>query len=129
LLAAAYAGRYSRRVIGVLNFSGGWWSEDAPNADFNLTEFRRAGHGATVPMLWLYAEHDSYYSLAFVEREFAAFRSAGGRGELFEVRGLPGEGHYLSEWLDRWEAKVTDYLSEINGPTRPTNEVPANMVR
>jgi dienelactone hydrolase len=132
LLAVAYAERYPTNVIGVINFSGGWWGEHTPNADFNFEEFRKAGRNAKIPMLWLYADHDSYYSLDFVEREFAVFRSAGGRGDLFEVRDLPGEGHFLCAWLDRWQVKVTDYLKEINkmlnqSPPPSSNSVPVTL--
>jgi len=114
MLSVVYAGRYPTNVIGVINFSGGWFSEDSTNADFNFEAFREAGRTAKVPMLWLYADHDSLYSLNFDEREFAAFRSTGGRGELFEVRDFPGEGHFLVAWPGQWESKVADYLNGIS---------------
>ena len=57
MLAVAYAGRYPAKVAGVINFSGGWWGEQMPAADFNLTLFSQAGRTARVPMLWLYADH------------------------------------------------------------------------
>lgn len=114
LLAAAYAGHYPTNVVGVINFSGGWFSEDMPSADFNFQEFRKSGHDAKVPMLWLFADHDNCYSLNFIEREFSEFRSAGGRGELYEVRDLPGDGHMLCLWRDKWRDKVTGYLNGIN---------------
>jgi len=64
-------------------------------------------------MLWLYADHDSYYSLKFIESGFSKFRDAGGRGELLEVRDIPGEGHLLCLWVDRWRDKVTSYLNGL----------------
>lgn len=113
LLSVAYAGRYPTNVIGVVNFSGGWFGEGMPSADFNFEIFGKAGHDAKVPMLWLYADHDSYYSLKFVEREFAKFREAGGRGELVEVDDVPGDGHLLCLWMDHWRGKVTGYLNGL----------------
>jgi pimeloyl-ACP methyl ester carboxylesterase len=110
LLAVVYAGRYPSNVAGVINFSGGWWGEHMPTADFNRTQFAAAGRNAKVPMLWLYADHDTYYSLAYDERSFAEFRAQGGRGELVEVRDVPGNGHYLSLWPDRWEDAAASYL-------------------
>ena len=82
-------------------------------ADFNFETFDRAGHDAKVPMLWLYADHDSFYSLKFDEREYSKFRGAGGRGELVEVQDIPGEGHLLFLWVDRWRGKVTSYLNGL----------------
>jgi len=113
LLAVAYAGRYPTNVLGVLNFSGGWFGEAHPQAEFNFETFGKAGHDAKVPMLWLYAENDSYYSLKFVEREFSKFQAAGGRGELVEVHGMPGDGHQLCLWADRWRDKVAGFLNAL----------------
>ncbi len=113
-LSVAYAGRYPTNVTGVINFSGGWFGEGMGAAsDFNFEIFRQAGYDAKVPMLWLYADHDQYYSLGFVEIEFSQFREAGGHGELFEVRDIPGDGHLLSQWADRWQHKVTSYLNGL----------------
>jgi hypothetical protein len=64
-------------------------------------------------MLWLYADHDRYYSLKYSERGFARFKDAGGRGEFMEVRDIPGEGHLLCLWVDRWRDKVTGYLKGL----------------
>jgi len=112
LLSVAYAGRYPTNIVGVINFSGGWFGEGHPSQDFNFEAFRNAGRDARIPMLWLYADHDSVYSLKFDEREFSAFRDAGGRGEFVEFRDIPGEGHYLSQWVDRWQDKVQEYLAQ-----------------
>jgi dienelactone hydrolase len=112
-LSVAYAGRYPSNIIGVINFSGGWFGEGMPAEDFNFEIFGQAGRDAKIPMLWLYADHDSYYSLKFDEREFSKFQSAGGRGELIEVRDIPGEGHLLCLWVDRWQNKVTSYLNGL----------------
>jgi dienelactone hydrolase len=112
-LAVVYAARFPDKVAGTINFSGGWWGERAPSADFNLTQFRRAGREVKTPVLWLYADHDSYYSLAYVEREFEAFRSGGKGGRLFEDRDLDGEGHFLFAWPERWEEPVRAYLEGL----------------
>jgi dienelactone hydrolase len=113
LLSVAYASRYPDDVIGVVNFSGGWFGEGTAVSDYNFKVFEKAGHDAKIPMLWLYADHDSYYSLNYVESEFSKYREAGGRGELVEVRDLPGEGHLLCLWMDRWQDKVAAYLNGL----------------
>ena len=112
-LSVAYAGRYPTNVAGVINFSGGWFDERMSDADFNFETFGKSGHDAKVPMLWLYADHDSLYSLKFDESEFSKFRDAGGRGELVEVRDIPGDGHMLCLWVDHWRDKVTNYLNGL----------------
>jgi pimeloyl-ACP methyl ester carboxylesterase len=112
-LAVVYAARFPGKVAGAINFSGGWWGERVPSADFNLTQFRQAGKEVTTPVLWLYADHDSYYSLAYVEREFEAFQGGGKKGILFEDHELAGEGHFLSAWPERWEPPVADYLNKL----------------
>jgi pimeloyl-ACP methyl ester carboxylesterase len=113
MLAVVYAGRHPDKVDGVINFSGGWWAERVPTADFNVLQFGQAGRTATIPMLWLYADHDTLYSLAYIEQAFAAFRAAGGNGQLFEVRDLPGNGHFLSAWPDKWQDVAATYLKNL----------------
>jgi pimeloyl-ACP methyl ester carboxylesterase len=119
MLAVAYAGRYPDKVAGVINFSGGWWGERAPTADFNLLQFGQAGRTASIPMLWLYADHDTLYSLAYIERGFATFRAAGGNGQLFEVSDLPGNGHLLVSWPDKWQNVATAYLKNLEKSAEP----------
>ncbi len=124
LLAVAYAGRHPGGVAGALNFSGGWWSEDWDKNGFNLRQAALAGAGTWAPMLWLYADHDHYYGLPFVRRVFQAFQDAGGQGELTEFDGLPGNGHALIGWIERWEPSVTRFLQRISGATGPASSAP-----
>jgi len=119
LLSVAYAGRHPRNVAKVINFSGGWFGEGKVVegfhvvGGFNTEVYGKAGQEAKIPMLWLYADHDSFYSLKFIEGEFSKFRGAGGRGELVESRDIPGEGHLLCMWVDRWRDKVSSYLNGL----------------
>jgi len=112
-LAIIYAARYPDKVAGVINFSGGWWGEHTPLTSFNTAQFGQAGRKAKVSMLWLYADHDPYYSLKYVEGVFAVFRAQGGNGELVEFHDIPGSGHFLSAWPDRWQAPAANYLKRI----------------
>ena len=64
-------------------------------------------------MLWLYADRDRYYGLPYIRGVFRAFREAGGRGELVEFDDMPGNGHALIGWLDRWEPVVARYLDAV----------------
>ncbi len=80
---------------------------------FNRREAERAGAGATAPMLWLYGDRDTYYGLPFVRGMFEAFRAAGGRGTLRTYADLPGSGHALMGWQDRWEAEVAALVDDL----------------
>lgn len=117
-LSSSYAGRYPTGICGVLNFSGGWYGESHWSSSFNTKEFKNAGRNAKVPQLWLYADHDSFYSLKFVEKEFAEFKAAGGKGELMEVRNLPGDGHALMYWVNRWQDAAVNYLGKAGAGGR-----------
>ncbi len=112
-LSAIYPARYPAGICGVLNFSGGWYGEGHWKSGFNTQEFKNAGRNSKVPQLWLYGDHDSFYSLKFDEKEFAEFKAAGGKGDLVEVRDLPGDGHLLMFQIDRWQDAVTNYLDQV----------------
>jgi len=62
-----------RKVAGVINFVGGWMAEGCPNArEVNGTLFKRGGTFPH-PTLWLYGNHDPFYSLDHSRANFAAF--------------------------------------------------------
>jgi len=84
ILSIAYAGMHPREVAGVINFVGGWMGEGCPNAsEINGTLFKLGG-AFPHPTLWLYGNHDSYYSLDHSRANFAAFQAAGGKGSFFD---------------------------------------------
>jgi hypothetical protein len=83
--------------LGAVNFVGGWLGEGCGDyLDVNRTLFTRAARfpGATI---WLYADHDSFYSIAHSRTNFDAYTAAGGLG-AFRVHGrAPGlNGHFLA---------------------------------
>ncbi|HXH13386.1 MAG TPA: alpha/beta fold hydrolase [Alphaproteobacteria bacterium] len=96
LLAVVYAGRRPETVKGVINFVGGWMSEGCV-PDANTRFFRDAARQATVPMLWLYADQDPYYSATTIRRYRAAFEEAGGRGPFYLFSDTGGERALFSE--------------------------------
>ena len=94
-LSIAYAGMHPHDVAGVLNFVGGWITEECGLAarQINSTLLER---GAAFPRstLWLYGLHDRFYSLGHSGENFAAFRSAGGKG-VFLPFNMDGNGHQV----------------------------------
>ena len=64
-------------VMGVVNFSGGWF----PSAPLTTPYYANAGRGAAdkVPQLWFYADNDRLYGEAMIRGWNQAFVAAGGR--------------------------------------------------
>lgn len=55
------------------------------------------GHGARVPVTWLVAANDSYFSPEFSRKLAEAFRQGGGKVQLRVLPAYDGEGHWLPE--------------------------------
>jgi len=114
VLSIAYAGMHPNDVAGVINFVGGWITEEcgltARQTNSNLLErgapFRRS-------TLWLYGVHDRFYSLGHSGQNFAAFRSAGGQG-VFLPFDTDGDGHQLIAARALWTPDIKRYLDEID---------------
>ncbi|WP_422845761.1 dienelactone hydrolase family protein [Acidovorax sp. M2(2025)] len=115
ILSVTYAGTRPGMFLGVVNFVGGWIGEVCKDAALvNRTAFVR---GATMPQptLWLYGEHDSYYSLDHSRANFEAFRAAGGRGRMVSYPMPSGQdGHSLHVYPSLWQPDVERYLAEIS---------------
>jgi dienelactone hydrolase len=73
------------------------------------------GKGARVPVTWLVAANDSYFSPALSRQLADAFRDAGGKVD-FRVLGAYGsEGH----WLPEGEAGVRSAASDLDRALKP----------
>jgi dienelactone hydrolase len=122
-LSVIYAARYPEKVAGVINFNGGWWGERSePGSKENSRYLAAAGKTARVKELWLYADYDPYYSLAYTRKNFDAFRANGGSGDFVAYKDVPGiapgevgNGHALFGHVDMWEGAVAAYLRQISG--------------
>jgi dienelactone hydrolase len=125
-LSVLYAARHPDKVSGVINFSGGWWSEYETKyepetygpGEHQMRELlAAAGKRARVAQLWLYADNDMFFSIAYARTNFDAFRANGGSGDFIafgKVSGVPssteGNGHALFEHVGMWKAAVAAYL-------------------
>lgn len=118
-LSIAYGGRHPDKVLGVINFVGGWMGTGCINASrinwgvFNI--------GARYPKdtLWLYADKDRFYSLAHSEINFDQFRSNGGKGEFVRFQVPSGDGHGLRQWIELWRPAVDRYVKATKAYPRP----------
>lgn len=116
ILAVAYAARRPGAVRGVINFAGGWTSQRCDEADrsFNRPTFEAAGGQTRLPMLWLYAEEDGYYSAAWIRRYHEAFAGAGGVATFHLFPAFGTDGHRLVDRPEIWGAAADDFLRRLN---------------
>ncbi|WP_172627922.1 alpha/beta hydrolase family protein [Bradyrhizobium ivorense] len=118
VLAIAYAGKHAEKVAGALNFVGGWQGQACSNAaTINGTLFRM-GAAFDRSTLWLYGDHDPFYTLDHSRGNFAAFQQAKGKGEFFQFE-VPGteSGHSLVYFPQLWSDKVEAYLRQLERST------------
>jgi pimeloyl-ACP methyl ester carboxylesterase len=113
ILSIAYAGMYPGEVARVINFVGGWMGEGCGDAgEINRTLFKRGG-GFPHPTLWLYGNHDRFYSLDHSRANFAAFQAAGGKGSFFDFQVPGGNGHMVMSSPPLWTDHANRYLDSI----------------
>jgi dienelactone hydrolase len=111
-LSMHYAGLKPDEVMGVVNFSGGWF----PYGPVTTPYYANAGSGAAgkVPQLWLYADNDHFYEEALIREYHQAFTAAGGSARFELLRGVPGDGHLLWLYPDRWRPIGDEFLASLN---------------
>jgi dienelactone hydrolase len=111
-LALHYAGLRPSEVMGVVNFSGGWY----PYGPVTTPYYAKAGRAAAdkVPQLWLYADNDGLYDEALIREYHEAFVAAGGRARFELLHGVPGDGHLLRHYPDRWRPIADEFLASLN---------------
>ena len=110
-LAVAFAAQRSDRVRGVINFAGGWTSDrcDQGGRGFNEATFASAGGRTRLPMLWLYAERDRYYSPEWIRRYHGAFARAGGVATFHLFPAFDDDGHRLVDHVELWKKAVDEF--------------------
>jgi dienelactone hydrolase len=113
VLSIAYAGLHPEQVAGVINFVGGWLGEGHPTGGTvnQLLFMRGASYGR--PTIWLYGQHDKFYSIAHSRKNFAAFEKAGGKGQFLEFEMPLGQGHYVIARPNLWTGPLDSYLSSL----------------
>ena len=118
ILSIAYAGMHPSEVTGVINFAGGWMREWCPSAgEINGALFKRGGTFPH-PTLWLYGNHDPFYSLDHSRANFAAFQAAGGKGSFFDFEVPGGNGHMVIYSPTLWTDHVDRYLQAIGAEAK-----------
>jgi len=101
--ALALAGQDPPSVAAIIAFAPGrgGHADDFPNqicAPHTLiSAAAEFGKGAKVPVTWLVAANDTYFSPTFSRQLADAFRSAGGKVDFRVLAAYGGEGHWLPE--------------------------------
>ena len=73
-------------------------------------EFGRSGR---VPMLWIYAENDTFFGPALSKRMHDAYTHAGGNAEYHMLPPFGSDGHFLidsAESIPMWAPLVSRFL-------------------
>jgi dienelactone hydrolase len=73
------------------------------------------GRSARVPMLWIYAENDSFFGPPLSRRMHDAYTAAGGDAEYHMLPPFGSEGHFMidsAEAIPIWEPLVKQFLEK-----------------
>jgi dienelactone hydrolase len=71
------------------------------------------GRSARVPMLWIYAENDTFFGPALSKRMHDAYTSAGGKAEYHLLPPFGSDGHFLigsADSIPMWAPLVSSFL-------------------
>ncbi|MEJ6399199.1 hypothetical protein V8J84_14835 [Yoonia sp. 208BN28-4] len=113
VVAIMQAGQRQNDIIGVINFVGGWVSEGCCDTPINPPLFRRIG-SFDGPILSIYGEDDTHYSIAHARANIAEMERLGANSDLI-VTDVPGfgKGHWVTAYPYLWEEAVGDYLNAL----------------
>lgn len=113
VVAIMQAGHRPNEVSGVINFVGGWVGEGCCDAPINPTLFRRIGSFGG-PVISIYGEGDSYYSIEHSRSNLAEMDKLGTNSQLHIVE-VPGhKGHRAMTKPNLWEEVIREYLNSID---------------
>lgn len=115
ILSVAYAGMHPETFKGVLNFVGGWLGDACTRANEVNPALMRRGASFKQPMLWMYGDHDPYYTLAHSRATYNDFIASGGTAEFLVFQPAAGRnGHQLHVEPSIWTEAVDNYLAKVN---------------
>jgi pimeloyl-ACP methyl ester carboxylesterase len=73
------------------------------------------GRSARVPMLWIYAENDTFFGPALSKRMHEAYTGAGGNAEYHMLPPFGSDGHFMigsADAIPIWEPLVKQFLEK-----------------
>jgi dienelactone hydrolase len=97
---------------------GGDGHEHNCNLDGVIDAFASFGKGAhkhgDLPMLWIYAQNDHWFTPAMAQKFDAAYKTAGGTDEFVMAPADGEDGHHLYAHVAAWSDTVSAFLKEQN---------------
>lgn len=119
----AVAARNPPGVQAVVNFAGGGGGDPKtrPQRPCATAQMERLlgsyGETARVPSLWIYAENDQFFGVAYPREWFTAYRDAGGTGDFVQVPPIGSDGHlYFSRFAASWQPRISEFLDAQGFP-------------
>lgn len=112
-------------LVAAISFAGGRGSpqnDQVCRPDRLVEAFRTFGKRSRVPMLWVYAENDRFFSPALAKQFEAAFTGAGGHADLVIAPAFGSNGHFLFSpaGIPDWTPYVDTFLQQQNLTLRAT---------
>jgi dienelactone hydrolase len=74
------------------------------------------GRGARVPVTWLVAANDSYFSPDFSRKLAEAFQAGGGKADFRVLPAYDGEGHWMAETENGVKLAASELDRALKGP-------------
>jgi len=121
-------------LVAAINFAGGLHRaaltgtglRNAGDEDALVSAFETLGRSSRTPMLWIYAENDTFFTPDLAHRLSAAFTASGGRVQLIDAPAFGSDGHLLFLYgISIWTRMVDDFLRQENLGSRDLLATPA----
>lgn len=131
----ALASRNPPPVQAIITFAAGRGGrvDGKPNNNCGPDELVAAtgefGRTARVPMLWIYAENDTYFGPELTKRMHNAFVAAGGNAEYRMLPPFGSDGHFLidaPEAIPIWSPLVAQFLEKHSAAGTPSERQATN---
>jgi dienelactone hydrolase len=102
-----------------ISFAGGRGSrasDEVCNLQVLINAFREFGESSHVPMLWVYAENDHFFSPKMAAEFYRAFTEGGGRAQFVSTGPFGADGHHLfsADGIPIWTPIVDTFLKSQN---------------
>ncbi|WP_063995332.1 invasion associated locus B family protein [Bradyrhizobium sp.] len=84
------------------------------------------GRTARIPMLWVYAENDTYFGPELTKRMYQSFVEAGGNVDYRMLPPFGSDGHFMIDSADAvpiWSPLVTQFLEKHSATATPSGQV------
>ena len=106
-------------LVAGISFAGGRGSQasdEVCNPQVEINAFRQFGESSRVPMLWVYAENDHFFSPQIAAEFYRAFTEGGGRAQFVTAGPFGSDGHHLfsADGIPIWAPIVDSFLKSQN---------------